>query len=45
MKSKPVKFGVKVWALANSESRYVFHKTYLLNFVYFFIPVVFAIML
>lgn len=22
MKSKPVKFGVKVWALANSESRY-----------------------
>lgn len=24
MKSKPVKFGVKVWALANSESRYAF---------------------
>lgn len=24
MKSKPVKFGVKVWALANSESRYEF---------------------
>lgn len=23
MKSKPVKFGVKVWALANAESRYV----------------------
>lgn len=22
MKSKPVKFGVKVWALANSQSRY-----------------------
>jgi len=22
MKSKPVKFGVKVWALANSQSKY-----------------------